>query len=257
MGKLEDSLDLIKKSEPLALQYNDFGYHVAFSGGKDSQAILELCKMANVKYKAFFYKTSIDPPELLAFIRNNYPEVIVLYPKRTMYQLILKEKMLPTRQARFCCKYLKERQGVNAVVITGITSGESAKRKKRKSIEMSCIKGQDKVFVHPIMNWTRNDVLTFLKNNNIKICDLYSRQIRIGCIGCPMDLRRMRKDFNFYYPNFKLAYINTIKKLIYMGKYSEFENAEDVINWWMSGLSKKKYLMNKTQFKLFYNFKRR
>lgn len=161
MSKLEDSLNLIKRAEGMALQYNDFGFHLSFSGGKDSQVIYELCKIAGVKFKAFFYKTSVDPPELLLFIRKNYPDVEWIKPKKTMFQLILKKKMLPMRKARFCCEYLKERNGLNAVVITGITKAEGHKRKKRKEFETSCVIGKDKNLLNPILEWTKREVWAF------------------------------------------------------------------------------------------------
>jgi phosphoadenosine phosphosulfate reductase len=251
MTKIEQSIELIKKAEPLALKYQDFGFHLAFSGGKDSQVIYELCRMAGVKFKAFFYKTSVDPKEILSFIRQNYPDVEWIRPKMTMYQLILKKGMLPLRQCRFCCEYLKERNGLNAVVITGITKAESAKRKKRKSFEQSCKAGQDKNLLNPILEWTKRDVLQFLKDRNIEISKLYLKQDRIGCIGCPMSPKTMRRDFRDY-PNNKLAYINTVKKLMKeKGKYPEFESAEDVVDWWASGLSRAVWMANKTQYKLY------
>lgn len=248
--KVQQSVELIKKAETLALKYNDFGFHVAFSGGKDSQAIYELCKMAGVKFKAFFYKTSVDPRELLSFIRSNYPDVQWVRPKMTMYQLIIKKGMLPLRQARFCCEYLKERNGAGAVVVTGITADESAKRAKRKEQEHSCVKGQDKVFIHPILNWKKREVIQFLKDRNIEMCSLYETQQRIGCVGCPMAPKTMRRDFENM-PNFKKAYVNTVQKLMdEKGKYPQFENAEDVVMWWSSGLSRAVYLANKKQMKL-------
>ena len=92
--KIKKSIELLQKMEKVALQYSpDDGFHVAFSGGKDSQVIYELCKMAGVKFKAYFYKTSVDPPELLRFIRSEYPNVIWLKPEKTMFQLILKKKI--------------------------------------------------------------------------------------------------------------------------------------------------------------------
>lgn len=253
MDKIQQSIELLKKVETLALKYNDFGFHLAFSGGKDSQAIYELAKMSGVKFKAYFYKTSVDPKELLSFIRNNYPDVEWIRPKMTMYQLILKKGMLPLRQARFCCEYLKERNGVNAVVITGITADESAKRAKRKEQEHSCVKGQDKIFIHPILNWTKQEVKQFLKDRKIELCSLYDIQDRIGCIGCPMSPKAMRRDFRNM-PNFKKAYINTVQKLIdEKGKYSEFDNAEDVVNWWSSGKSRSVYLAGKKQYCIDFN----
>ncbi len=248
--KIQHSIELIRKAEKLALTYNDFGFHLAFSGGKDSQVIYELAKMAGVKFKAFFYKTSVDPIELLSFIKINYKDVEWVKPKMTMYQLIYKKGMLPLRQARFCCEYLKERNGINSVVITGITASESAKRAKRKEQEHSCIKGQDKIFIHPIFNWDKKDVLQFLTERGIERCSLYDIQERIGCVGCPMSPKAMLRDFRNM-PNFKKAYINTVKKLINeKDKYKEFDNAEDVVNWWSSGMSRKQWIANKRQLSL-------
>jgi phosphoadenosine phosphosulfate reductase len=250
-SKIQHSIQVIQNTEQLALKYNNFGFHVAFSGGKDSQVIYELCKMADVKFKAFFYKTSVDPKELLSFIRNNYPETEWIRPKLTMFQLIQKKGMLPLRQCRFCCEYLKEGQGLNSVVITGLTKAESAKRKKRKSFEQSCKVGKDKNLLNPILEWTKAEVYQFLRERNIKICSLYETQERIGCIGCPMSPRTMRRDFKNN-PNVKKAYINTVQKLMdEQGKYSQFESACDVVNWWSSGLSRAVYLANKKQLTLF------
>jgi len=105
--KINHSISVIQKMEKSALVYSDEGYHLAFSGRKDSQVIYELAKMAGVKFQGYFYKTSVDPKELLIFIRQNYPDVIWLKPKMTMFQLIEKKKSLPTRIGRFCCEYLK------------------------------------------------------------------------------------------------------------------------------------------------------
>ena len=250
--KIDYSISLIQKMESTALKYNDFGYHVAFSGGKDSQVIYELCKMAGVKFKGFFYKTSVDPHELLSFIRKNYPDVEWIRPKMTMFQLIYKKGMLPLRKARYCCEYLKEQNGLDSVVITGITKAESIKRRKRQEFESSCKIGSDKNLLNPILEWTKKDVYQFLKERNIEKCILYETQERIGCVGCPMSPKTMRRDFRNM-PNFKKAYIYTVQKLMTeKGKYSEFESAEDVIDWWSSGLSRAVYLANKNQKKIIY-----
>ena len=248
--KISKSIELIQKAERIALNYNDFGFHVAFSGGKDSQVIYELCKMAGVKFQAFFYKTSVDSVELLSFIRSNYPMVEWIRPKKTMFQLIEEKGMLPLRQARYCCEVLKERNGLNSVVLTGLTKAESFKRRKRQEFETSCKNGNDKILINPILDWTKQDVYNFLEYRNIRLCKLYKFQDRIGCIGCPMSPKTMRRDFRNM-PNFKRAYINSVQKLIdQKGKYSQFDNAEDVINWWSSGLSRAVYLANKLQYKL-------
>lgn len=247
--KIKNSIEIIKKTEKLALKYNEFGYHLAFSGGKDSQVIYELAKMAGVKFNAYFYKTSIDAPELLSFIRSNYQDVIWLKPNETMYQIILRKRMLPTRKRRFCCEILKERQGLKSVVIVGLRKSESVSRSKRNEISHSCVNGIDKFLLSPILNWTNSDVWQFLKNRKIESCILYNKFNRIGCIGCPMNNKSQRKELELY-PNFKLAYKNTIKKLMEKGLFSDFEDENDVLKWWTSGMSKKRYLALKLQRKI-------
>lgn len=59
--KIEHSVDLLKRAEKLALKMSPEGFHLAFSGGKDSQVLYYLAKMAGVKFKARMQVTTIDP----------------------------------------------------------------------------------------------------------------------------------------------------------------------------------------------------
>lgn len=246
-SKIYNSVRLIRKMEKIALLYSPSGYHVAFSGGKDSQVIHELCIMANVKFKAFFYKTSVDPPELLKFIRANYPDVTWLKPDRTMFQLILDKKMLPLRNARYCCETIKERRGLNEVVIIGVRREESTRRAKRQAFTTECKFGADKPLLSPILEWTTVDVFEFLKKRGIEVCSLYETFKRIGCIGCPMNNKTQRREFRLY-PQHRKAYVNTVERLRSKhGRYLDFESAEDVLNWWCSGKKKEVYMAEKKQ----------
>lgn len=116
------------------------GYYVAFSGGKDSQCVYHLCKMAGVKFDAHYNVTSVDPPELVKFIKTHYPEVIFGYPKDskgnvvTMWNLIPAERMPPTRLVRYCCATLKETNGEGRYTVTGVRQAESANRKRNQGV---------------------------------------------------------------------------------------------------------------------------
>nr|DAZ84636.1 MAG TPA: NH(3)-dependent NAD(+) synthetase [Caudoviricetes sp.] len=111
----EEAITFIRNAENLALRMDERGFHVAFSGGKDSQVMLALVEMAGVKHHAEMQVTSVDPPNLMRFVRKYYPQVKLNLPKLNMRQLIIKKKILPTRIARFCCAELKEHAGAGCV----------------------------------------------------------------------------------------------------------------------------------------------
>lgn len=124
------------------------GYFVAFSGGKDSQCVYHLCEMAGVKFDAHYSITSVDPPELVRFIREKYPNVAMEIPHDkdgkpiTMWNLIQKKLMPPTRLARYCCTTLKEKAGEGRVTVTGVRWAESNNRKENQGIAVIPSKSQ-------------------------------------------------------------------------------------------------------------------
>lgn len=132
--KLEKTIEKIKAFEP------ENGYYIAFSGGKDSQCIYHLCEMAGVKFDAHYRVTSVDPPELVNFIKEHYPKVSKEIPRDkngkpiTMWNLIPERKMPPTRIVRYCCSELKETGGTGRVIMTGVRWAESANRKKNQGL---------------------------------------------------------------------------------------------------------------------------
>ena len=70
--KVDDAIERLRGHESLT---NGKGFYLAFSGGKDSCAVKTLCNMAGVKYDAHYNVTTIDPPELVYFIREHHPDV--------------------------------------------------------------------------------------------------------------------------------------------------------------------------------------
>lgn len=105
------------------------GYYLCFSGGKDSVVLKAIADMAGVRYDAHYNVTSADPPEVIYFMRDNYPEVAFDYPhdkngnRITMWNLIPKKKMPPTRLVRYCCNKLKEGGGEKVVLYSPAFAG--------------------------------------------------------------------------------------------------------------------------------------
>lgn len=136
--KMEHSIELLRNAEKLALKYDsDNGYCLAFSCGKDSQALYHLAQLAGVKFKPFFCATSVDPPQVIRFCKRHYPEVEIIPPKISIYKQALKMKCLPSRNVRWCCAIFKEYHGAGKVTLTGVRKAESLRRSKRNEVEVS------------------------------------------------------------------------------------------------------------------------
>lgn len=136
--KIGYSVDLLRKAERLATTYDkENGYYLAFSGGKDSQALYHLAQLAGVQFDGHMNLTSVDPPEVIRFVRRYYPEVELIKPKASIYQLAVKKQILPTMRVRWCCAEYKEMAGAGKVTLIGIRRQESHRRKKRNEVEIS------------------------------------------------------------------------------------------------------------------------
>jgi phosphoadenosine phosphosulfate reductase len=168
---------------------------VSYSGGKDSDVILELAKMADIEYRAIYKNTTIDPPGTIKHCRDNGVEI--LQPKITFFKLVEKKGM-PTRRARFCCEKLKEYKVLDKA-IQGIRRSESTARAQRYNEDdpIICrIYGAKKNHVSvilPILSWTDEDVAEFIQERGIKCHPLYydeqgnfHPERRLGCMGCPL-----------------------------------------------------------------------
>lgn len=179
--KVKKAIKRLKAFEPQE------GYYVAFSGGKDSQCVYHLCKLAGVKFDAHYSVTGIDPPELVRFLKSNYPDVKFEYnywnddkpehhypdgrPKViTMWNLIADHTIPPTRMARYCCSALKETGGGGRIVVTGVRWAESVRRKQNHAvidIRTSSKKLQDEAKDNPAYRETKHgDSIGFMDDND-------------------------------------------------------------------------------------------
>lgn len=114
-------------------------YYLCYSGGKDSDCIRILAQLAGIKHEIHHNLTTVDAPETVYYVKS-IPNVIIdrsYYPDGkpiTMWNLIPKKKVPPTRLIRYCCEMLKEHGGKGRMKITGVRWAESRKRKANSDV---------------------------------------------------------------------------------------------------------------------------
>lgn len=226
------AIDTLQGFEPAA------GYYLAFSGGKDSCVIKALADMAGVKYDAHYSVTTIDPPDLVYFIKRHHSDVIFERPTEPLLKR-LETKGFPLRQARWCCEIYKERGGDGRLVITGIRAEESSKRARRELIE-TCYRGTGKQYLNIIKDWTAVDVWTFINAHHIPYCPLYDEGwTRIGCLFCPNESAKRKQAQTKRYPKIEAAFRRAFAKLYDNRKaagndsVNRWENSDAMFDWWI------------------------
>jgi len=256
--KVKIAIDRIKSFDPISNGFLPDPYYVAYSGGKDSDALRILFELSGVRYDLVHNHTTVDAPETVRYIRS-IPKIKISYPEISMWELIVKKRLPPTRMTRYCCEHLKERGGIGRFVATGIRWAESSKRRTRSNLEIVTKKAKDKIILNadndehrrqfeacvkqgkrvlnPIIDWTDADVWEFLRVHDCNSNPLYACGYRrVGCIGCPMaSSSRTQAEFARY-PKYKAAYIRAFEKMV-AGRYAdglptEWTEGQAVFDWW-------------------------
>lgn len=221
---------------------------VCFSGGKDSIVIKHLAIMAGIDFDPIYSITTIDPPELIYYIRDHHKDVIWNRPKMHMLRYMVDTcSGLPTRFSRWCCEKYKENTGADyEIAITGVRAAESVRRRGMwKQVNVN--RKRKGIILAPIVYWSDADVWNFIHGENMRYCCLYNEGFtRLGCIGCPLaGPTKQAREFSRW-PRYKNLWWLYTQKLWdrwhgvpnRFGKprwFEHFGSAELYFEWWLSG----------------------
>ena len=270
--KVNIAINRLKTASEMSLEYYQKPLMIAYSGGKDSDCLLQLAIMSDIPLEIVHSHTTADAPETVRYVRQRFYDleckgytVKINYPyykgkRSSMWDLIIQKGIPPTRLIRYCCAVLKETSGANRHIATGVRWSESNKRKtgrgiyedinrdknakivlnndnddKRKLFERCQM--QAKTVTNPIIDWLENDVIDFNREYTKSCNPLYDCGFRrVGCIGCPMAGKSRYKEFARY-PKYKQLYINAFSKMLDKqqadGKTNKWSNGNEVFKWWM------------------------
>lgn len=273
--KVDIAVKRLREAAEMSQALYDKPLLVTYSGGKDSDTVLRLAQIAKIPFEVQHSHTTADAPETVYHVRDKFRELELAGIKceidyhtqpdgtrTTMWNLIPRKLIPPTRLVRYCCAELKEGGGKDRMITTGVRWDESTARKSRgaleiiskrreKSISLNNDNDEDrrlfetctmkgKRVANPIIDWETSDVIDFLTGEKVKLCSLYSEGWkRVGCIGCPMAGKHRYAEFARY-PTYKKAYIRAFDKMMEMRRLRGMprgvemdETGVDVFHWWM------------------------
>lgn len=203
---------------------------LSYSGGKDSDVILQLAKEAGIPYRAIYKDTTIDPPGTHGHVKEVGAEIVK--PKRSFLRII-EAKGYPNRFRRFCCSELKEYKICDRTVL-GIRRSESTRRTLRYKEPEVCrvFPGGEKERRYlPILEWTLEDVTRFIQDRGIKCAPVYydeqgtfHPERRLGCMCCPLNNIHARQEEFKKYPRMLRLYARGGQK--YLNEHPQSPSAK-------------------------------
>ena len=269
----QTAIERLKMASEMSLRLYKQPLVVTYSGGKDSDVLLHLAGAAGIPYEALHSLTTADAPETVWHVRDTFRRLELAGVKCTidthrtpdggnvtMWNLIPRKLMPPTRLVRYCCAALKETSGRGRWIATGVRWAESQKRKSRgvmealhrdKAKKLTLMNDNDESrmliencqlkgtrVVNPIVDWQDDDIWGYCAAENIQMNPLYAcGEDRVGCIGCPLAKKAARRRELARYPKYRDAYIRAFDRMLAerqtRGLPCDWQTGEDVLHWSM------------------------
>ncbi len=147
MDDFNNAIELFKMGSRISQRNYGLPIVVTYSGGKDSDVLLEVAKASGEPFEVHNSHTTCDAPLTVYHIRKKFRELelqgikcTIEHPKykdeyTSMWSLIPQKLMPPTRLVRYCCSVLKETGCANRMIATGVRWEESTARSQRAEFE--------------------------------------------------------------------------------------------------------------------------
>lgn len=209
-----DSFDIMpleeaeKQGKQIMLNTKIELFIASFSGGKDSQVVLDLVSrvIPSNNFSVIYSDTGYEiPPSLKIFeqtkkkYQDQYPDLQFYLSKNHQDVLYYWDKMgSPSRMHRWCCgvmktaplyRLLKEIHGTgrqpNVLVFEGVRSEESNRRALYDRIGKG-VKHNNVVNARPIFDWNATEIYLYLFSRQLPMNQGYRDGLgRVGCSICP------------------------------------------------------------------------
>lgn len=207
-----DSFDIMplamaeKEGKRVLLSTKIDRFIASFSGGKDSQVVLDLCTRAipPTDFEVIYSDTGYElPPSLAlykdveAYYKKKFPSLRFLTARNHESVLNYWDKIgTPSDNHRWCCSVMKtaplyrmlmsgtdKRQ--KFLAFEGVRAEESVSRSEYNRIGKG-VKHKFVINARPILSWNTTEVFLYLFEHNLHINSAYRvGKPRVGCLLCP------------------------------------------------------------------------
>ena len=216
-----------------------YSFVCAFSGGKDSLALLDLTarSLAPSDFYVVFSNTGMELSDTLAAVEKakvHWPQLRFEEAKCHMDpEESWDEFGPPGRRMRWCCTVhksvptilkLRELTGnynAKAIIFDGVRAEESARRAKYEEVSIG-EKNISQNNCHPILRWNTAELYCHLLYNDLMMNDAYKLGLfRVGCMVCPLSSEWWEGIANIYYKDEVKPLIERVEQYAQNAKQSE------------------------------------
>lgn len=226
----------------------------SFSGGKDSQVVLDLVSrvIPAEEYVVIYSDTGYELPtsldlykEVEKFYAKKYPNIKFLLAKNHEKVLNYWDLMgSPSNVHRWCCgvmktaplyKMLKEYSGLgrqpHVLSFIGTRAEESLRRASYLKVAKDA-KHSNVLNVSPILEWNETEVWLYLLFNNLLINTAYRHGLgRVGCVICPFGSNWNDYLCNYIFPETTKPFLDKVREISSQRGVKDIENYIRNGNW--------------------------
>lgn len=201
--------------------------YIAFSGGKDSVALLDIChRVLPLSVPIIFSDTDMELPDTYSVVKK----IQELYPEREFITARASKPALenwkifgpPSRSIRWCCSVHKStpalivlkkklrKPAIRVMAFVGVRGDESHSRSFYEDASDG-VKNASQLNRMPLLDWGAHELWLYIFANKLIINDAYKKGLtRVGCLMCPESSEKYEWFVNEAYPKELKPYINII-----------------------------------------------
>lgn len=257
-----DSFDIMPENEAnakgkgavLASKIDEFV--VSFSGGKDSQVLLDLVArvVPNTDFLVIYSDTGYELPTSLELYEETKRFYTERYPKLAFHVAKNEQSIMyywnnlgsPSRIHRWCCsvmksaplaRKLKELNGgkkqPHVLLYDGVRAEESVSRSARSRIGKN-VKHNNMINVSPILEWNSTEIYLYILIYGLPFNKSYRKGLsRVGCIICPYSSGWSEDLCGKLYPETIKPFISWIENNLHLNNVEGVQNYIKTGRWKM------------------------